>query len=173
MDFSFFDIVIFGLILFLGLKGIINGFFKELFGFIGIVGGIFIASRAGNAIGEAFNSLFHFQNSTTMHLAGFVIVLALFWGAMVFTGLTFKNLSRVSGLGIFDKLLGFFFSAGKFFFVISVIAYSFHNIKAIGVKLDNSMSGSFLFPLLVDTGSFVMKLEPPKELLDSNQTEVK
>ena len=42
MEFSIFDLVVGSIILLLGLKGILNGFFKELFGLIGIVGGIFI-----------------------------------------------------------------------------------------------------------------------------------
>ncbi len=42
MEFNYFDIIVSVIVLFLGLKGIINGFFKELFGLLGIVAGILI-----------------------------------------------------------------------------------------------------------------------------------
>jgi membrane protein required for colicin V production len=54
MDFSIFDLIVGSIILLLGLKGILNGFFKELFGLIGIVGGIFVGSRVANEVGTCF-----------------------------------------------------------------------------------------------------------------------
>ena len=43
-SFSYFDLVVGLLIVLVGLKGIVNGFIREVFGLIGIVGGVFIAS---------------------------------------------------------------------------------------------------------------------------------
>jgi len=64
MEFNHFDLVIVSIILLLGLKGIINGFFKELFGLVGIIGGIFIASRVGDEVGLYLSDLiFNFENS--------------------------------------------------------------------------------------------------------------
>jgi len=40
---NYFDIVVLGLVVLLGLKGFLRGFIKEAFAFIGIVGGFFIA----------------------------------------------------------------------------------------------------------------------------------
>lgn len=165
----FFDILILVVILFLGLKGIINGFFKELFGLVGIVGGIFVASRLGDGVGAILSDLiFKFQNNTTVAFVGFLTTLALFWAAMVFAGLSFKKLSTLSGLGIFDKILGFAFSAGKFFFIVSIIAHSLYNIKAIRTSIDSSMSSSFMFPFLAQTGGYIMKLETVQE--ENNET---
>ncbi|MCD8477442.1 MAG: CvpA family protein [Sulfurospirillum sp.] len=38
---SMFDIISLALVLILGIKGIINGFVKEVFGLLGIIGGVF------------------------------------------------------------------------------------------------------------------------------------
>ena len=38
MEFNYFDIITGAIILLLGLKGIVNGFFKEIFALIGIIG---------------------------------------------------------------------------------------------------------------------------------------
>lgn len=161
MEFSYFDIVVSILVLFLGLKGILNGFFKEVFGLVGIIGGIFIASRVGDSVGKIINdSVLKFQNDAAISFTGFLVTLSLFWLFMIAIGLLFKRLSSVSGLGIFDKILGFIFSASKFFLIASVILYSTYNIKAMRANLDSMMQNSILFPILVKTGSFIMKLDP-------------
>lgn len=171
MDFSYFDIVISILVLFLGLKGIINGFFKELFGLLGIIGGIFIASRVGKDVGKFINeSVLKFENDAAISFTGFLVTFALFWLFMIGVGIIFKKLSSLSGLGIFDKILGFIFSASKFFLIAAVIAYALYNIKAMKENLDSIMKNSSLFPVLVETGSAIMKLDPIEISDDMNKT---
>lgn len=171
MEFSYFDIVVSIIVLFLGLKGIINGFFKELFGLLGIVGGIFIASRVGDDVGQLISdSVFKFENSAAIGFTGFLVTLAIFWLLMVVVGLIFKKLSSVSGLGIFDKILGFIFSAGKFFLIAAVISYAAYNIKAMRTNIDSMMQNSFVFPVLVEVGSVIMKLDPVEISEDINAT---
>lgn len=161
MEFNYFDAVLFAIILFLGLKGIINGFFRELFGLVGIVGGIFLASRVGDSVGKTISDLvFNFQSNSAISFTGFIFTIVIFWLFMLGVGSALKKLSFASGLGVFDKVLGFVFSAGKFFFIASVIAYSAYNIKATRGVLDSSMKKSILFPTLVKVGSYIMKLEP-------------
>ncbi len=128
---------------------------------IGIIDGIFIASRVDDSVGKIINdSVLKFQNDAAISFTGFLVTLALFWLFMIAIGLIFKKLSSVSGLGIFDKILGFIFSASKFFLIASVILYATYNIKAMRANLDSMMQNSVLFPILVNTGGFIMKLDP-------------
>ena len=167
MDFSYFDLITSIIILFLGLKGIFNGFFKELFGLIGIVGGIFIASRVAPEVGQQISDLiFKFENSSAINFTGFIVTLAVFWLVMVGLGQIFKKLSNMSGLGPVDKILGFVFGASKFFLIAAVIAHAAYNIKAIKSTVDDNLSSSIVFPILVETGSIIMKLDP----VDINET---
>jgi len=172
MEFNYFDIIISVIILLLGLKGIINGFFKEVFGLIGIIGGIFIASRLGDRVGEFLSDLiFNFENNSAISFTGFLTTLALFWLLMIGLGLIFKKLSSLSGLGGIDKILGFVFGASKFFLIVAVIAHAAYNIKAVKAVLDDtSLKTSILFPILVDTGSIIMKLDPIEISNDINNT---
>ena len=171
MEVNYFDIIISVIVLFLGLKGIINGFFKELFGLIGIVGGIFLASRIGDIVGEKLSDLiFKFENSAAIGFTGFLVTLLIFWLFMILVGFVFKKLSSISGLGILDKILGFIFSAGKFFLIAAVIAYATYNIKAMRGSIDSISKNSFIFPILVETGGFIMKLDHEKITNDINKT---
>jgi membrane protein required for colicin V production len=160
MEINYFDIGVAVIVLLLGLKGIINGFFKELFGLIGIVGGIFVASRAGNSVGEYLNELiFHFSSNGAVSFTGFLVTLALFWLLMIAIGYIFKQLSSLSGLGILDRILGFVFGASKFFLIASVILFALHNSKTLKSSIDALFEGSKLFGIMVETGGFIMKLD--------------
>lgn len=171
MELNYFDIVISLLVLFLGLKGIINGFFKELFGLLGIVGGIFIASRVSDDVGQAISdTIFKFENSAAVGFTGFLVTLGVFWLFMIGVGAIFKKLSSLSGLGILDKILGFIFSSSKFFLIAAVIAYATYNVKAIKTNIDTTMKNSVVFPILVEIGGVIMKLDPIEISDDINKT---
>ncbi len=171
MEYSYFDIVVSVIILFLGLKGILNGFFKELFGLLGIVGGIFIASRVGDDVGQYLSDLiFNFDSHAAITFTGFLVTLAVFWLFMIFIGFVFKKLSSVAGLGIFDRILGFVFGASKFFLIASVIAFATYNVKAMRSTIDSTMQNSFMFPILVKTGNVIMQIDPIDISDDINAT---
>lgn len=171
MEFNYFDIIVGAIILLLGLKGILNGFFKEVFALIGIIGGIFVASRAGDEVGHYLsNMIFKFSNESAIDFTGFLVTLAAFWALMILIGFTFKKLSSLSGLGPIDRILGFVVGASKFFLIASVITYAVYNIKAIRTTLDSSLKTSVLFPVLLETGKYIMKIDPTEISNDINSS---
>jgi membrane protein required for colicin V production len=171
MELNYFDLVVGVIILLLGLKGILNGFFKELFGLVGIIGGIFIASRAGDSVGQFISDLiFKFENQAAISFTGFLVTLALFWLLMIATGMLFKKLSAASGLGPMDRILGFVFGSGKFFLIGSVIVYAMFNVNAIRKNLEPAMENSILFEAMVATGAFIMKIDPVELADDVNES---
>ncbi len=172
MEFNYFDITVSVIILLLGLKGILNGFFKEIFGLIGIIGGLFVASRVGNDVGQYISDMFlKLENVSAINFTGFLATLAAFWLFMIFIGVIFKKLSFLSGLGIIDRILGFVFGASKFFLIAAVIANAAYNIKIAKSAIDSSLvKSSIVFPILVKTGAFIMKLDPVEMSKDINKT---
>ena len=169
MDFSIFDLIVGSIILLLGLKGILNGFFKEFFGLVGIIGGIFIGSRVANDVGTFLSdTIFKFESPAAINFLGFLVTLAVFWGTMIGAGVLFKKFSNISGLGIIDKIFGFIFGSGKFFFIASVIVYSVYNFKAVQ---DNfNMDDSLLFPIFVETGRVIIHLDGEQIADDINDS---
>lgn len=156
---SIFDIVVISLIIILGLKGLFRGLTKELFGLIGIVGGVFIASRLAKNVGDIANGLIPIDNESTRLLVGFVGTLILFWIIAYILGVVLEKIFSASGLGIFDRLLGFVFGAGKIFLLFSIIAYATSQVKMINDNLQPKLQNSIVFPLLTQTGSYIIKLD--------------
>ena len=158
-EFSIFDIIFIMIIFLLGIKGFLRGFIKEIFSLIGIVGGIFIASRASFDIGNLLSPILLLENSSSIKLIGFIVSIIGFWILMYILGLIFSKISSFSGLGIFDRLFGFIFSSSKIFFIVSIILYSLSNIDFVQNKLEKSLSSSILYPKLVDIGSYIIKID--------------
>ena len=77
-------------------------------------------------------------------------------------------MSALSGLGIFDRILGFVFGASKFFLIAAVIAFAVSNVKALKPTLNSAFANSVLFPVLVETGGFIMKIDPSDVGTDLN-----
>jgi membrane protein required for colicin V production len=171
MELNYFDLIVGVIVLLLGLKGILNGFFKELFGLVGIIGGIFIASRFGDDVGQVISdAVFKFDSQAAISFTGFLVTLVIFWLLMIGAGMLFKKLSAASGLGPFDRILGFVFGSGKFFLIASVIIYALFNVNAIRKNLEPAMESSKLFGIMVATGGYIMKIDAEKLAGDVNES---
>lgn len=175
MDNNYFDIAIASIVLLLGLKGLLNGFSKEVFGLVGIIGGIFVASHLGGMIGKFLSdTLFHFETATAINLVGFVFALGIFWLLMIALGAGFKKLSSLSGLGALDRGLGFVVGASKFFFILSVIVYALFSVTAIQENFGADMEKSIFFDPMMATGNFILHIETDDVtslLEDKNQSD--
>jgi membrane protein required for colicin V production len=160
MDLNYFDVAVGSVILLLGLKGLLNGFSKEIFGLAGIVGGVFVASHVGGIIGKFLSdTLFHFESTTATNLVGFIFSLGIFWLIMIALGSAFKKLSMLSGLGPLDRGLGFVIGSSKFFFIVSIIIYALFSVTAIRENFENKMVGSFFYKPMFATGNFILHIE--------------
>ena len=155
-DFSIFDIVIIGITLALGLKGLFKGFIKEVFGLVGIIGGIFVASRFADVVGQPIAQTLAITSEATISLIGFVATLIIFWIAIYILGTVISKIFSLSGLGFIDRLFGFIFGSAKIFLILAVISHSLYQIKSFKDKLDTKFSSSLVFPLLLETGSYIV-----------------
>jgi len=157
---SLFDIISVALILILGIKGIVNGFVKEVFGLVGIIGGIYFASRYAPEAGALIDShVFKFGNQAALYLFGFIAVLVLFWICSLFLGYLISQALSLSGLGIIDKLTGFLVGSLKIFFVFSIFAVTMNNIEFIKTKLEPYTQKSMMFPIFLEAGKYIVKLD--------------
>ncbi len=164
--FSYFDVAVILIVVLLGLKGLIDGFIKEIFGLIGIIGGIYVGSHYGGEVGGFISkNIFEIKNAAALNFIGFLAALGLFWLLMLVVGKLFAKLSSASGMGTLDRVAGFLFGAAKIFLILSVIAVAVNNIEAAKNMVQKYTKNSIVFPLMLKTGSYIIKLNP-KEITD-------
>ncbi len=175
MDFNYFDVTIAAIVLILGIKGFVSGFVKEVFGLIGLVAGVYFASRLSDTAAEFIDSNFlHLENSALLKLLGFLAILAMIWLGATILGAIFSKLSD-SNPGLLSRFLGFLSGAAKYFIIFALIVTALSNVQLAKDKLQKYVHDSVLYPYLVKTGSLLIHLESPKPAVpaktaDSNET---
>ena len=174
IDFNYFDITIGAIVLILGIKGFINGFIKEVFGLVGLVGGVYFASRFSETAAAFIDTNFlHLENATLLKLIGFLAILILIWLGATILGSIFSKLTSASGLGFLDRLLGFISGGGKYFLIFALIVTALSNVTLVKDNLEKYVQGSMLYPYLKQTGSVLINIDPSTLSLErSNTTEV-
>ena len=158
-DFSIFDLIIISITLILGLKGLFRGLIKEIFGIIGIIGAIFVASRISKDAGDAIAPILAIQSEATIKLIGFVVALVGFWLIVYTLGVIISKIFSASGLGAVDRIFGFVFGASKIFLIFSVIAYSLYQVQSFKKVMNEKFATSFVMPHLISVGSYIIKLD--------------
>ncbi|MCT7626092.1 CvpA family protein [Aliarcobacter butzleri] len=156
---AIFDLVIITITLLLGLKGLFRGIIKEIFGIIGIIGAIFVASRISTQTGELIAPVLVLENQATIKLIGFVIALVIVWLIAYSAGVVVSKIFSASGLGIIDRFFGFLFGMAKVFLIFSVIAYALYQVNSFKKVIDEQFKTSILMPYLLDVGSVIIKLD--------------
>jgi len=156
---NIFDIVTLLLITLLGLKGLFRGFIKEIFALIGIVGGIFVASRLAREVGFFIGSFFKIDNESTILFIGFLVSVIVFWGLVYLLGTLVSKMFSLSGLGILDRILGVIFGAGKIFLIFAIIFYALSRVDAIKNVIKTKIGNSFMYPIFVETGAAIIKMD--------------
>ncbi|MCR2064959.1 CvpA family protein [Campylobacter helveticus] len=174
MNFYWLDAFIIGFTLLLGLKGILNGLFKEIFGLLGIVGGVFIASKYAND-GASFiqNTFYKIENESLASFAGFLAILVIFWIVCLLLGNFLAKLIKLSGLGFLDKIGGFLFGGAKVFLIFAILVFCVARIDFLNDKLENFAKDSYTLNLLKDTGAFIMNQPLAEQSLKETEQNLK
>lgn len=169
-DLIWFDIITLALIILLGIKGVINGFIKETFGLVGIVGGVYIASRYAQDAGAWIDStLYAFENKASLFLVGFIGLLICFWLASLLIGQIVAKLINLSGLSGIDKLAGFLIGSAKIFLVFSLFLVAISNIAFVQAKIEAYLEKSFMYPIFMEVGQKIVTLNPNEIIPESKE----
>ena len=174
IDFNYFDITIGAIILILGIKGFMNGFIKEVFGLVGLVGGVYFASRLAETAATFIDTNFlHLENAALLKLLGFLAILIIIWLSATILGSIFSKLTSASGLGFLNRLFGFIAGGGKYFLIFALIVTALSNVTLVKDNLEKYVQDSVLYPYLKKAGSSIINLDPKVLGLEtSSATEV-
>jgi len=171
VDFNYFDIIIAAIVLLLGIKGFINGFVKEVFGLVGLVGGVYFASRLADTAAAFIDTNFlHLENVALLKLIGFLAILIVVWLGATILGAIFSKLTSASGLGFLNRLFGFIAGGGKYFLIFALIVTALSNVSLVKDNLEKHVKDSILYPYLKEAGSYLINLDPSQLGLESTST---
>jgi membrane protein required for colicin V production len=169
MDFNYFDVTIAAIVLILGIKGFMQGFIKEVFGLVGLVAGVFFASRyASDAAAFITANFLQIENESLLKLVGFLFILIIIWLSATILGSIFSKLTNQSGLGFLNGLFGFVAGGGKYFLIFALIVTALSNVTLVKDNLEKYVKDSVLYPYLKEAGAYLIKLDTSKLGIDTS-----
>ncbi|EAH8152548.1 TPA: CvpA family protein [Campylobacter lari] len=172
-NFSWFDVFVLGLTAILGLKGLVSGLFKEIFGLLGIVGGVLLASRYAKEVAEIINNNFYaIENENLAIFAGFLVLLIVIWVACMALGNILSKIFSMSGLGFIDRIGGFLFGSAKIFLIFAILVACINNIDFLNSSLEKYAKNSYTLDPLRQTGDFIMNTDFTQNGLDKIQEQI-
>jgi len=165
MGFHIVDMIIVGLILFLAIRGLVNGFSKELFNFLALIGGIAVAARTHTVVGAliAKQNLIPNMSIDFQKFVGFAVVLILI--IILFNIISsIRTRFRSENPGFISRIFGYIISVARYIFIFSLIIFGINNADFLKEKLSKYYEGSHLFEPMIQIGG---------KLLNTNQKPAK
>jgi len=170
MDFHIVDIIIVSLVLFLAIKGLVNGFSKELFNFITIVGGVAIAARFNTAVVDLINTqkVVPTINESYAKIIGFVVIILAIW---IIIGLISSIISKLSSEqpSIISRILGYIFSATRYLFIFSLIVFGVNQSEFFKNEATKLKAETQLFIPMTKVGAKLLNMESNTTLSSNTQ----
>lgn len=156
------DIAVVALTLILGVKGIINGLIKELFGLIGLIGGLVIATRFSDVAEKFINeNICKFDNSSMLQFVAFVSLWIVFWLICLLIGKFLAKMLALSGLGFLDRLGGFVVGSAKIFLTFAA-ALAVASGTGVNSLIEPYVKDSKIYPVLLSAGKWITNIDVKK-----------
>ena len=172
---NWFDVGCLVLVVLFGLRGITNGIVKEIFGILGLSGGLFAAMRYKTMAGEWIaakipalqNANGVLSGDTTQVLIGFIAVLFGVWISCLIIGEIISKFFKWSGLGFVDKIGGFVFSVSKIFLIFAVIVTLASGPMSMNEQTKKYFESSKTAPIFLKIGNWILNLKDDPKIKQS------
>ncbi len=162
MTFASIDLIVIFLVLLLGLKGAISGFFRELPNFIGLIGGVFLASLGANFFVE--HKILNIFNPAMERMIIFFVILILIWTSSSYIGKKLLKEQEDRVPSKIERIGGFTLTSLKYFFIFSIIISTLYQTPKIQNKIRKQTKNSILFPVLMEAGTTLVSLPSFREV---------
>ncbi|MCR4941549.1 MAG: CvpA family protein [Campylobacter sp.] len=154
-----FDVIIIGAILILGLKGLINGLIREIFGLIGLIGGLILASRLKDVGGDfIYANIYQIQNQSLLEFVSFISIWIIFWLFCLLIGKFLAKLIGASGLGFLDRIGGFLAGSAKIFLTVAAVL-AIISTTNLSDKIEPYFKDSKVYPIFLQTGKWIANMD--------------
>lgn len=160
MDFHMVDMLIVGLILFLAIRGLMNGFSKELFNFLALVGGVAVAARTHTVVAEFINEqqILPAMNVDFQKFVGFIVALAVIWIVLSLISSIITQFTAGES-GVISRFLGYILGVARYLFIFSLIIFGVSNSQFLRENLSQYYTGSQLFEPMSAIGAKLINMD--------------
>lgn len=174
MDFQIIDIVLIAITLFLAIKGLVNGFSKELFNFLGLIGGIAVAARINDIVADMILKQGILPESMVQYktVIGFVAVFVIIWIIFSIISSIFESFSS-DEIGIISRFFGYLIGVVRYASILALIIFAFNNSTFLKEKLTSYTQKSQLFEPMFEVAKNILNSDNNLTIiLDSNSTTI-
>jgi len=160
MGYHIVDVVIVGLVAFLAIKGLVNGFIKELLNFITIVAGVVLAARYNTKV-------IHYLNEQNLipqiadefaKLAGFILIILSVWIVIALISSIITKLSS-RPTGFLSRLFGYTLSAARYLVIFSLIIFGMSQADFFKKSTEKFNAEAKLFKPMAEIGSQILNID--------------
>jgi len=143
------DLIVIALVFTLAMKGLLNGYIRELINLFATIGAIFVASKLATSLSKWVEAkhLFNIDNPAMINMISFFALLILVWLIITLIGRVALRLER-EPLKPIDRVLGLLVAGVKYFFIISIIIFALFQTKLIKERFASQSKQSILYPYM-------------------------
>ncbi len=160
MGFHTVDIIIAALVLFLAIKGLMNGFSKELLNFIAIVGGIALAANFNTTVVDLINEQQIVPTIAPSYakIVGFIIVIIAVW---IIISVISSIINRFGSTTIspISRIFGYIVSAARYFVIFALIVFGINQSEFFKNEAKKLKTETKLFVPMTKIGSTILNIE--------------
>ncbi len=173
MGFHTVDIIITALVLFLAIKGLMNGFSKELLNFITIVGGIALAANFNTTVVDLINEqqLVPTIAQSYAKIVGFIIIIVLVW---LIIGVISSIINRFSSATIspISRIFGYLISAARYFVIFALIIFGVNQSEFFKNEAKKLKTETKLFVPMTNIGATILNIDLNATTKENNTSTV-
>jgi membrane protein required for colicin V production len=159
MGINIVDFVVVLLILLLSIKGLMNGFTKELFSAIGLIGGLFAATYfSGNAAEYIYGNLTDALSVNLLKVISTVLIFIVVWYIANLIGKGIALAGDSEYLSTTSRLAGMLVKMLALFFIFSLITFALSTKPQVAERFKDTLDKSKLYPLLKNTGAAILNM---------------
>jgi membrane protein required for colicin V production len=138
------DIIIFIIVFIPALLGLRNGLIKNVFAFIAIILGLYIAAKGYDKLAKIFSAFEWHENIS--HIVAFITLMLFVYFLITFIVGKLYNINFFAKS--IDKSLGFIFGIGKGVIIASVVLL--FATKTLSIFMQETVENSKLYPYVIE-----------------------
>ncbi len=173
MGFHTVDIVIAVLVLFLAIKGLINGFSKELLSFIAIVGGIALAANFNTTVVNLINEqhIIPTISQSYSKIIGFVVIIVAVW---IIISIISSIIDRFGSdtISPISRIFGYIVSATRYFVIFALIVFGMNQSEFFKNETKKLKTDTKLFVPMTKIGATILNIDLNRTVEDNNSSTV-